>query len=84
MTDSIHKNEQAELSFTQLQDNALAQQSVKLTDLFQQDAQRFDHFSVHFNPLSFDYSKHRITQACISGLGCSTPNTLNIPLRHQS
>lgn len=62
MTDSIHKNEQAELSFTQLQDNALAQQSVKLTDLFQQDAQRFDHFSVHFNPLSFDYSKHRITQ----------------------
>ena len=62
MTDFIYKNEQAELSFTQLQDNALAQQSVKLTDLFQQDAQRFDRFSVHFNPLSFDYSKHRITQ----------------------
>ncbi|RZG87018.1 glucose-6-phosphate isomerase [Acinetobacter sp. WCHAc060033] len=62
MTHSIHKNEQAELSFTQLQDKAFAQQSVKLTDLFQQDAQRFDHFSVHFNPLSFDYSKHRITQ----------------------
>ncbi|RZG46413.1 glucose-6-phosphate isomerase [Acinetobacter wuhouensis] len=62
MTDSIHKNEQAELSFTQLQDNALAQQSVKLTDLFQQDAQRFDRFSVHFNSLSFDYSKHRISQ----------------------
>ena len=62
MTDFIYKNEQAELSFTQLQDNALAQQSVKLTDLFQQDAQRFDRFSVHFNSLSFDYSKHRISQ----------------------
>ncbi len=62
MTDSIHKNEQADLSFVQLQDNAHAQQSVKLTDLFQQDTQRFDRFSVHFNPLSFDYSKHRITQ----------------------
>ncbi len=62
MTDSIHKNEQADLSFVQLQDNARAQQSVKLTDLFQQDTQRFDRFSVHFNPLSFDYSKHRITQ----------------------
>ncbi|AYO52802.1 glucose-6-phosphate isomerase [Acinetobacter wuhouensis] len=62
MTDSIHKNEQADLSFVQLQDNACAQQSVKLTDLFQQDTQRFDRFSVHFNPLSFDYSKHRITQ----------------------
>ena len=62
MTHSIHKNEQTELGFTQLQNNALAQQSVKLTDLFQQDVQRFDRFSVHFNPLNFDYSKHRITQ----------------------
>ncbi|RZG75951.1 glucose-6-phosphate isomerase [Acinetobacter wuhouensis] len=62
MTHSIHKNEQTELGFTQLQNNALVQQSVKLTDLFQQDVQRFDRFSVHFNPLSFDYSKHRITQ----------------------
>ena len=62
MTHSIHKNEQADLSFVQLQDNARAQKFVKLTDLFQQDTQRFDRFSVHFNPLSFDYSKHRITQ----------------------
>lgn len=43
-------------------------QQLRLTDLFQQDPQRFEKFSVHFDQLSFDYSKHRIDQAAFEAL----------------
>ena len=55
----IDQNEQ---NLKQLQNQAVAQQQVCLTDLFEQDPQRFESFSVPFNQLSFDYSKHRINQ----------------------
>ncbi|MCW8892174.1 MAG: glucose-6-phosphate isomerase, partial [Deltaproteobacteria bacterium] len=34
---------------------------VHMRDLFAQDEHRFEKFSLHFNDLLFDYSKHRIT-----------------------
>ena len=64
MTNSILDNDQREQHLARLQ-NLATQQQLRLTDLFEQDPQRFDKFSVHFNQLSFDYSKHRIVQnAC--------------------
>nr|WP_235831645.1 glucose-6-phosphate isomerase [Acinetobacter rongchengensis] len=54
--------DQNERNLKQLQDKAVTQQQLRLTDLFEQDPQRFEKFSVHFNQLSFDYSKHRINQ----------------------
>ena len=65
MTNSILDNDQREQHLARLQNLATQQQQLRLTDLFEQDPQRFDKFSVHFNQLSFDYSKHRIDQnAC--------------------
>lgn len=65
MTNSILDNGQREQHLARLQNLATEQQQLRLTDLFEQDPQRFDKFSVHFNQLSFDYSKHRIDQnAC--------------------
>lgn len=65
MTNSISDNGQREQHLARLQNLATEQQQWRLTDLFEQDPQRFDKFSVHFNQLSFDYSKHRIDQnAC--------------------
>ena len=55
----IDQNEQ---NLKRLQNQAVAQQQVRLTDLFEQDPQRFEKFSAYFNQLSFDYSKHRINQ----------------------
>lgn len=55
----IDQNEQ---NLEQLKNQAVAQQQLRLTGLFEQDPQRFENFSVHFNQLSFDYSKHRINQ----------------------
>ncbi|MFW1911283.1 glucose-6-phosphate isomerase [Acinetobacter ursingii] len=43
-------------------DNAPDNQQLRLTELFEQDSQRFEKFSVQFDQLSFDYSKHRIDQ----------------------
>ena len=62
MINSILDMDQNERNLKQLQDKALIQQQLRLTDLFEQDPQRFEKFSVHFNQLSFDYSKHRINQ----------------------
>ena len=39
--------------------------NIHMRDLFAQDAQRFERFSLHFNDLLFDYSKHRITDKTI-------------------
>lgn len=52
----------AEQNVEHLQKKAIAQQQIRITDLFEHDSQRFEKFSVHFNQLSFDYSKHRIDQ----------------------
>lgn len=62
MINSMLDIDQNEQNLQQLQNQAVIQQQVRLTDLFEQDAQRFEKFSVHFNQLSFDYSKHRINQ----------------------
>ncbi|UIZ99541.1 glucose-6-phosphate isomerase [Acinetobacter johnsonii] len=62
MINSMLNIDQNEQNLQQLQDKAKIQQQLRLTDLFEQDAQRFEKFSVHFNQLSFDYSKHRINQ----------------------
>ena len=55
MTFSIRNNAQAEQKDE-------VNQNLNLIDLFAQDAQRFEKFSVQFKPLSFDFSKHRIDQ----------------------
>ena len=62
MTNSILDSDQREQHLVRLQNLSVEQQQLRLTDLFEQDPQRFDKFSVHFNQLSFDYSKHRIDQ----------------------
>ena len=55
MTFSIRNNAQAEQKDE-------VNQNLNLIDLFAQDAQRFEKFSVQFKALSFDFSKHRIDQ----------------------
>ena len=55
MTFSIRNNAQAEQKDE-------VNQNLNLIDLFAEDAQRFEKFSVQFKPLSFDFSKHRIDQ----------------------
>lgn len=62
MINSMLNIDQNEQNLKQLQNQAVTQQQVRLTDLFEQDPQRFEKFSVSFNQLSFDYSKHRINQ----------------------
>lgn len=62
MINSMLGIDQNEQNLEQLKNQAVAQQQVRLTGLFEQDPQRFENFSVHFNQLSFDYSKHRINQ----------------------
>ncbi|WP_254592246.1 glucose-6-phosphate isomerase [Acinetobacter bouvetii] len=39
-----------------------------LNDFFAENEQRFEHFSVQFDDLIFDYSKHRVDQSVMSGL----------------
>lgn len=39
-----------------------------LQELFQQDPQRFQHFSVNLEPVTFDFSKHRIDQEVLQAL----------------
>ena len=55
-------------SILEMDQSQLSVQQLRLTDLFQQDPQRFEKFSVHFDQLSFDYSKHRIDQAAFEAL----------------
>src|SRR5436305_308235 len=40
--------------------------NVHLRDLFKQDPQRFDKFSLRFNDILFDFSKNRITEQTLS------------------
>src|SRR5579871_4421724 len=39
---------------------------VQMRDLFAQDPQRFEHFSLKFNDILFDYSKNRVTTKTMS------------------
>ncbi|HVU14577.1 MAG TPA: glucose-6-phosphate isomerase [Phototrophicaceae bacterium] len=39
---------------------------VQMRDLFAQDSQRFEHFSLKFNDILFDYSKNRVTAKTMS------------------
>ncbi|WP_278362860.1 glucose-6-phosphate isomerase, partial [Acinetobacter schindleri] len=50
--------------------NTLKQQfeHKHLQELFQQDPQRFQHFSVNLEPVTFDFSKHRIDQDVLQAL----------------
>ncbi|MEB5928267.1 glucose-6-phosphate isomerase [Acinetobacter schindleri] len=50
--------------------NALKQQfeHKHLQELFQQNPQRFQHFSVNLEPVTFDFSKHRIDQEVLQAL----------------
>ncbi|WP_180185409.1 glucose-6-phosphate isomerase [Acinetobacter schindleri] len=50
--------------------NALKQQfeHKHLQELFQQDPQRFQHFSVNLEPVTFDFSKHCIDQEVLQAL----------------
>ncbi len=43
-----------------------AMQGVHLRTLFEDDAQRFDKFSLQLEDLLFDYSKHRITAETVA------------------
>lgn len=43
-------------------------QSMHLNQLFEQNPHRFDHFSVQFDQLFFDYSKQRIDQNILNAL----------------
>lgn len=50
--------------------NSLKQQfePMHLTELFQQDENRFERFSVNLDPIIFDYSKHRVDQKVMQAL----------------
>ena len=43
-------------------------QSEHLRELFAADPQRFNKYSIQFEQLLFDYSKHRINQNVMQGL----------------
>ncbi|MBK8021311.1 MAG: glucose-6-phosphate isomerase [Chloroflexi bacterium] len=45
-----------------LQEHFQATRSIHMRDLFAQDPQRFDRFSVRFGDILFDYSKNRMTE----------------------
>ncbi|MEZ4605868.1 MAG: glucose-6-phosphate isomerase [Deinococcales bacterium] len=45
-----------------LKSHQLAMQHQAMRNLFSQDAKRFEHFSLQFASILFDYSKHRINQ----------------------
>ena len=49
-------------SWSALTDHAVSMRSVHLRDLFQQDPNRFDRFTIEENELLLDLSKNRITE----------------------
>ena len=52
----------------QLKDCAQTFAHLHLNELFEQDSQRFEHYSFEFQHLLFDYSKHRIDQNVLKEL----------------
>ena len=53
-------------AYQYLTDHFIDIQSQHLRDLFAQDAERFNKFSVQFNDILLDYSKNRITDKTIA------------------
>ena len=41
---------------------------IHLNQLFAEDSARFQHFSVEYDQIVLDFSKHRINQSIINGL----------------
>ena len=54
------------LTSQKLAEHRNAMQRVHLRTLFEDDAKRFDKFSVQLEDLLFDYSKHRITAETVA------------------
>jgi glucose-6-phosphate isomerase len=55
-------------SWTKLTDHFKTMRSVKMTDLFSQDPDRFSRFSRSFEDMLVDYSKNRMTQKTLDML----------------
>ena len=51
-----------------LEDHALVTRHAHLNNLFKEDENRFDHFSLHYNGIIFDYSKQRVTHDTLKKL----------------
>ena len=51
-----------------LQDLSLTVGQKHLNEFFAEDNQRFKHFSVQYDEITFDYSKHRVDESVISAL----------------
>lgn len=54
------------MAWSKLTDHFKAMESVHMTDLFAQDADRFSRFSRQFEDMLVDYSKNRITQETLN------------------
>lgn len=52
-------------SFKQLQEHFQKVSTLEMKDLFKNDSNRFNSFSIKFNDILFDYSKNRITKETI-------------------
>ncbi|WP_111860667.1 glucose-6-phosphate isomerase [Acinetobacter sp. CFCC 10889] len=52
----------------QLSQLAEAQKNINLNELFEKETQRFEQYSVQYQDLTFDFSKHRIDQAIFKNL----------------
>lgn len=52
----------------QLSELAEAQKNIHLNELFEKETQRFEQYSVQYQDLTFDFSKHRIDQAIFKNL----------------
>jgi glucose-6-phosphate isomerase len=53
-------------AFLALENHAPTLDSVRTLDLFEQDAARFENFSVSLDDFLFDFSKHKVTRETIS------------------
>lgn len=60
--------ENLEQVFTDLTNLKQQFEQKHLTELFAEDRQRFQHFSVSLDPILFDFSKHRIDQNVLKNL----------------
>ena len=60
--------ENADTILSKLEKLKLQFEQKHLTELFDLDASRFKHFSVDLEPITFDFSKHRIDQQVIQSL----------------
>lgn len=62
------QNNNLPFSYTQLQQHAASLQQTHLNDLFLQQKDRFDQFSLFIDDLLFDYSKQRVSRDVLTSL----------------